>query len=75
MRAMDCKPEVYEDYTRRLIAELETLVWSHPAADSWYRNRAGRVVTTSPWRRGGLLALDARAGSDRLHPHKVNATR
>jgi len=50
VRAMDCRPEVYEDYTRRLIAELETLVWSHPAADSWYRNRAGRVVTTSPWR-------------------------
>jgi 4-hydroxyacetophenone monooxygenase len=50
VRAMDCKPEVYDDYTRRLIAELETLVWSHPAADSWYRNRAGRVVTTSPWR-------------------------
>ncbi|HUL19161.1 MAG TPA: NAD(P)/FAD-dependent oxidoreductase [Steroidobacteraceae bacterium] len=49
-KAMDCKPEVYEDYTRRLIAELETLVWSHPAADSWYRNKAGRVVTTSPWR-------------------------
>jgi len=47
---MDCKPEVYEDYTRRLIAELETLVWSHPAADSWYRNKSGRVVTTSPWR-------------------------
>jgi 4-hydroxyacetophenone monooxygenase len=50
VRAMDCRPEVYDDYTRRLIAELETLVWSHPAADSWYRNRAGRVVTTSPWR-------------------------
>ncbi len=50
MRAMDVKPQVYDDYTKRLIAELETLVWSHPAADSWYRNRAGRVVTTSPWR-------------------------
>ncbi len=50
VKAMDVKPEVYDDYTRRLIAELETLVWSHPAADSWYRNRAGRVVTTSPWR-------------------------
>jgi 4-hydroxyacetophenone monooxygenase len=47
---MDCKPQVYEDYTRRLVAELETLVWSHPAAHSWYRNKAGRVVTTSPWR-------------------------
>jgi len=49
-RAMECRREVYDDYTQRLIAELETLVWSHPAADSWYRNRAGRVVTTSPWR-------------------------
>jgi 4-hydroxyacetophenone monooxygenase len=50
IKAMDVKPEVHDDYTRRLIAELETLVWSHPAADSWYRNKAGRVVTTSPWR-------------------------
>jgi 4-hydroxyacetophenone monooxygenase len=50
VRAMECRQEVYEDYTRRLIAELETLVWSHPSCDSWYRNRAGRVVTTSPWR-------------------------
>jgi 4-hydroxyacetophenone monooxygenase len=49
-KAMDCRPEVYEDYARRLAAELETLVWSHPAADSWYRNSRGRVVTTSPWR-------------------------
>ncbi|MBS0366902.1 MAG: NAD(P)/FAD-dependent oxidoreductase [Proteobacteria bacterium] len=49
-RSMECRPEVYEDYSRRLAAELQTLVWSHPAADSWYRNRAGRVVTTSPWR-------------------------
>ncbi len=49
-RAMDVKPAVYDDYTRRLVAELETLVWSHPAADSWYRNKSGRVVTTSPWR-------------------------
>lgn len=49
-RAMECRREVYDDYARRLIEELETLVWSHPACDSWYRNRAGRVVTTSPWR-------------------------
>lgn len=49
-RAMECRPEVYEDYSRRLEAELETLVWSHPAAGSWYRNRAGKVINTSPWR-------------------------
>jgi 4-hydroxyacetophenone monooxygenase len=50
IRAMDCRQDIYDDYARRLAAELDTLVWSHPACDSWYRNRAGRVVTTSPWR-------------------------
>lgn len=50
LRAMEPRREIYDDYNRRLIAELETLVWSHPAAASWYRNRAGRVVNTSPWR-------------------------
>lgn len=49
-RAMDCNHAVYEDYNRRLAAELQTLVWSHPACDSWYRNKAGLVVNTSPWR-------------------------
>jgi 4-hydroxyacetophenone monooxygenase len=48
--AMDCRPEIYAGYAERLAAELDTLVWSHPAADSWYRNSRGRVVTTSPWR-------------------------
>lgn len=50
LRALDVRREVYDDFNRRLIAELETLVWSHPKAGSWYRNRAGRVVATSPWR-------------------------
>lgn len=49
-RGLDCKPEAYEDYVCRLEAELATMVWSHPAANSWYRNRAGKVVNTSPWR-------------------------
>lgn len=48
--AMDVKREVYEDYTKRLVEELDSFVWSHPKADSWYRNKAGRVVNTSPWR-------------------------
>jgi 4-hydroxyacetophenone monooxygenase len=49
-RAMDCNRVTYDDYNRRLAAELKTLVWSHPACDSWYRNKAGLVVNTSPWR-------------------------
>ncbi len=49
-RAMDCKTSVYKDYVERLTKELAGLVWSHPDAGSWYRNRKGQVINTSPWR-------------------------
>jgi 4-hydroxyacetophenone monooxygenase len=49
-KAIDCRPEAYADYNRRLERELAGLVWSHPKCQSWYRNQAGLVVTTSPWR-------------------------
>jgi 4-hydroxyacetophenone monooxygenase len=50
VKAMDVRPEAYADYNARLAKELEGLVWSHPKCQSWYRNKAGQVVTTSPWR-------------------------
>ena len=49
-RALDCRPAVYDDYNTRLANELDDLVWSYTGASSWYKNKAGRVVTTSPWR-------------------------
>ncbi|MFP5305891.1 MAG: 4-hydroxyacetophenone monooxygenase, partial [Gammaproteobacteria bacterium] len=48
-RTMDCRRSVYDAFNARLIAALDKLVWSHPAVSSWYKNRAGRVVNTSPW--------------------------
>ena len=41
-KAMDCRRDVYEDYSRRLAAELDTLVWSHPACDSWSQQQGSR---------------------------------
>lgn len=26
------------------------MVWSHPGVTNWYKNKAGRVTQTSPWR-------------------------
>jgi 4-hydroxyacetophenone monooxygenase len=49
-RAVDCRLAVYEDYNARLASELDSLVFSHAGAGSWYKNKAGRVVNTSPWR-------------------------
>ncbi len=50
-RSIECRPEVSDEYNRRLRAELEEMVWSHPSIkSSWYRNEAGRVTVLSPWR-------------------------
>ncbi len=48
--AADCKAKVHDAYNARLEKTLEGMVWSHPGMDSWYKNRAGRVTCTSPWR-------------------------
>ncbi len=49
--AIECRQEVHDDYNRRLQAELDTMVWSHPSIrHSWYRNREGRIYILSPWR-------------------------
>ena len=26
------------------------MIWTHPGMTNWYRNAAGRVVATLPWR-------------------------
>ena len=44
------KEEPFEEYNQRVDAEHAQLVWSHPGVNNWYRNKAGRVVTNSPWR-------------------------
>jgi 4-hydroxyacetophenone monooxygenase len=47
---LECRQEVCDAYNARLDEALARTVWAHPGMTSWYKNRAGRVVTTSPWR-------------------------
>ncbi len=49
-RSMECRRDVFEDFNQRLDEALARTVWAHPGVDSWYKNEAGRVTTTSPWR-------------------------
>ena len=49
-RSLDCKPEVAEDYHRRFSEAAARTVWAHKGMKNWYKNAAGKVVTTSPWR-------------------------
>ena len=48
--SLDVREAPFEEYNRLVDAEHAQLVWTHPGVNNWYRNKAGRVVTNSPWR-------------------------
>ncbi|WP_214400920.1 flavin-containing monooxygenase [Pseudonocardia lacus] len=48
--AVECRPEAHADYAARQDAAHERMIWTHPGMGNWYRNPAGRVVCTLPWR-------------------------
>ena len=49
-RSIECRPEVYEDYNRKVDAMHAGMVWTHKGMTNWYRTRHGRVFAISPWR-------------------------
>jgi 4-hydroxyacetophenone monooxygenase len=49
-RALECRREVHDAYAARFDARHDQMVWQHGGENSWYKNAAGRVLTTSPWR-------------------------
>jgi len=48
--AMECRQAVHDAYNARIDAAHEHMIWSHPHVSNWYKNRAGRVTTNSPFR-------------------------
>jgi 4-hydroxyacetophenone monooxygenase len=48
--AIEVRQEAADAYTERTDEAHGKLVFSHPGMNNWYKNRAGRVVTVSPWR-------------------------
>lgn len=48
--SMECRPEVYLEYNRRVDELHSRMVWTHKGVKSWYTNSEGRVTTLSPWR-------------------------
>ena len=47
--AVEVREDKFEAYNAQVDAEHDKLVWTHPGVKNWYRNKAGRVVTNSPW--------------------------
>lgn len=48
--ALECREDVYAEYTERVDQAHDQMVWSHLGMTNWYRNDAGRVVSATPWR-------------------------
>ncbi len=48
--AIDVRQAPLDDYIRRVDAEHNQMVWSHPGMSTYYRNKAGRVFSVMPWR-------------------------
>lgn len=48
--AVEVREDVADCYVRRVDAEHDKLIWTHPGMTNWYKNAAGRVTATIPWR-------------------------
>jgi 4-hydroxyacetophenone monooxygenase len=48
--SLECRPDVHDEYNRRVDDAHAQMVWTHPRVSSWYRNSSGRVFSLSPWR-------------------------
>jgi 4-hydroxyacetophenone monooxygenase len=48
--AIDVRQDALDDYVRKVDAEHEAMIWTHPGMTTYYRNKAGRVFSAMPWR-------------------------
>ncbi|MCZ4551056.1 flavin-containing monooxygenase [Gordonia rubripertincta] len=47
---VEVREDVFWDYNKELDEALSKSIWAHPGMTNWYRNAAGRVVVSSPWK-------------------------
>ncbi|WP_293779915.1 NAD(P)/FAD-dependent oxidoreductase [Sphingosinicella sp.] len=59
--AVDVREDVYTDYSDRVDAAHEKLVWTHPGTENWYRNARGRIVAITPWRNDAFWRMTREA--------------
>ncbi|WP_256989408.1 hypothetical protein [Rhodococcus sp. 05-2254-6] len=62
--AIECKADVETEYVRKHDEAHAKMIWSHGGMDNWYRNDAGRVVSTLPWRIVDYWEMTRRADLD-----------
>lgn len=47
---VECREDVYEEYSETVDEMHERMIWTHPAMSTYYRNSRGRVVVINPFR-------------------------
>jgi 4-hydroxyacetophenone monooxygenase len=62
-RSIEIREDRCDAYNEFLDATHARMVWTHPGVGSWYKNKAGRVVTNSPFR-----LVDYRRMTENLDP-------
>jgi len=50
LAAIDVRQDIHDGYIRKVDAEHEAMIWTHPGMTTYYRNKNGRVFSAMPWR-------------------------
>jgi 4-hydroxyacetophenone monooxygenase len=69
--AIDVRQDIHDDYVRRVDAEHETMIWTHPGMTTYYRNSSGRVFSAMPWRFVDYWTMTHEADLDRYRLTKA----
>jgi 4-hydroxyacetophenone monooxygenase len=69
--AIDVRQDVHDDYIRKVDAEHEAMIWTHPGMSTYYRNASGRVFSAMPWRFVDYWAMTHDADLDRYQLTKA----
>jgi 4-hydroxyacetophenone monooxygenase len=71
---VECRPEVNDDYNRRVDEAHASMVWTHPGMSTYYRNSRGRVVLANPWRIQTFWEMTRDASLDDYHTEQPRVT-
>jgi 4-hydroxyacetophenone monooxygenase len=75
---VEVQQDVYDRYNARVDTAHQSMVWTHPGTDNWYRNSQGRVVVLTPWRNDDFWRMTRKVNPaeymfETCHrPHKSN---
>jgi 4-hydroxyacetophenone monooxygenase len=50
LATLDLRETVYDEFARRVDAQLSNMIWMNSGTTSWYHNSKGRVTALWPWR-------------------------